>query len=553
MIQQMLNSIMGIVDSIMVSSINGVSAVGNATQIENLMMTISFGAASGASIFIAQYFGSKDEVHQRKSFFVGIGFTLLIALGMLTLATFFPRELMGFFIDDVTVIEKAEAPGGKMREAMVGGRGIDIGPTVLTMKWVFEDLFARVGADFDAEVPCEGLSVLARHAWRDGSQFDLFVDEQASIEAVAAFSGAAEAARFAQFLSEARRIFETLRDSFLRAPAPSIARMLGAAGPLRLLGIDPFTTYWPALGRYFHDPRLRQLFARYATYCGSSPFEAPATLMLIAHVEKAGVWAPREGMAGLARAAARLAENKGVTLRFNEPVAEVCIAQGRAAGVVLASGERLPSDAVVVNADISALARGFFGRAASTAASRPRLRSQSAVTFAMSATASGFTLDRHNVFFSSDYKAEFDAVFSRGEVPAQPTTYVWAPPAPREGLRPLFCLVNAPAGAPVPAAADRVRETMLGHLRACGLTLDVASAQAMTPADFARDYPGTDGAIYGAPSHGWRATFERRGVRTRLPGLYLAGGSVHPGPGVPMAALSGMAAATCLMNDFGLT
>lgn len=107
MIQQMLNSIMGIVDSIMVSSINGVSAVGNATQIENLMMTISFGAASGASIFIAQYFGSKDEVHQRKSFFVGVGFTLLIALGMLTLATFFPRELMGFFIDDVTVIENS--------------------------------------------------------------------------------------------------------------------------------------------------------------------------------------------------------------------------------------------------------------------------------------------------------------------------------------------------------------------------------------------------------------------------------------------------------------
>jgi len=107
MIQQMLNSIMGIVDSIMVSSINGVSAVGNATQIENLMMTISFGAASAASIFIAQYFGSKDEVHQRKSFFVGIGFTLLIALGMLTLATFFPRELMGFFIDDVTVIENS--------------------------------------------------------------------------------------------------------------------------------------------------------------------------------------------------------------------------------------------------------------------------------------------------------------------------------------------------------------------------------------------------------------------------------------------------------------
>lgn len=107
MIQQMLNSIMGIVDSIMVSSVNGVSAVGNATQIENLMMTISFGAASGTSIFIAQYFGAKDQTHLRKSFMVGVSFTLLIAFGMLTLTAFFPSALMRFFIDDVEVIERS--------------------------------------------------------------------------------------------------------------------------------------------------------------------------------------------------------------------------------------------------------------------------------------------------------------------------------------------------------------------------------------------------------------------------------------------------------------
>lgn len=453
----------------------------------------------------------------------------------------------------VTVLERAARPGGKMREAIVGGRAIDVGPTVLTMKWVFDELFSCAGADFDTEVPGERLAVLARHAWRDGSRFDLFADDRTAIEAVAAFSGAPEAARFARFLSEARRIFETLRDSFLRAPAPSIARMLGAAGPLRLLGIDPFTTYWTALGRYFHDPRLRQLFARYATYCGSSPFKAPATLMLIAHVEKAGVWAPREGMAGLARAAARLAENRGVAFRFNETVAEIVIENGRAAGVTTATGEHLSADAVVLNGDASALGDGLFGSAASVAGPSHRQRSQSAVTFAMSATASGFALDRHNVFFSGDYKAEFDAVFERREVPAQPTTYVWAPPSPCDGPRALFCLVNAPAGGPAFNTPDNVREAMLAHLRACGLTLDAASVQAMTPADFARDYPGTDGSIYGAPSHGWRAAFERPGVKTRVPGLYLAGGSVHPGPGAPMAALSGMAAATCLMNDFGLT
>jgi 1-hydroxycarotenoid 3,4-desaturase len=455
----------------------------------------------------------------------------------------------------VTVIERRSSPGGKMREAVVAGRAIDIGPTVLTMKWVFDELFARAGADFDTEVPTERLSILARHGWRDGSRFDLFADDQASVGAVAAFSGTEEAARFSQFLNDARRIFETLRDSFLKAAAPDMARMMRAAGPFKLLKIDPFTTYWTALGRYFKDPRLRQLFARYATYCGSSPFEAPATLMLIAHVEKAGVWAPRDGMAGLARATARLAASRGAVFRYTESVNEICVEQGRVTGVITGKGERLVADAVVVNGDVAALGEGLFGAAAAAAAPPRRRRSQSALTFTFSAEPSGFPLDRHNVFFSNGYKAEFDAVFDRKEIPAEPTTYIWAPPAADAGLRPLFCLINAPAVArPLNAVTiDMAREHMIALLRACGLSLEISSAQMMAPADFARDYPGTDGAIYGAPSHGWRATFERPGVRTRVPGLYLAGGSVHPGPGVPMAALSGMAAATCLMSDFGLT
>ncbi len=456
----------------------------------------------------------------------------------------------------VTVLERAASPGGKMRQATIGGRMIDIGPTVLTMKWVFEALFARAGADFDAESPCDRLAILARHGWRDGTRFDLLADDRASIEAVAAFSNREEAIRYSQFLSDARRIFETLRDSFLRAPAPSMGGMLRAAGPFRLLAIDPFRTYWAALGRYFHDPRLRQLFARYATYCGSSPFKAPATLMLIAHVEKDGVWAPRDGMAGVARTVARLATARGAEFRYKATAAEICVDGGRVTGVLLANGERLAADAVILNADVSALRAGHFGPSAATSISHgPQQRSQSAITFALSATPSGFPLDRHNVFFSDDYKAEFDSVFDMAEAPRQPTTYVWAPAPETPGPQPLFCLVNAPAGLRdlSPEATDAVRSAMLAQLDACGLSLDVASSIAMTPADFARDYPGTEGALYGAPSHGWRATFERPGVRTKIPGLYLAGGSVHPGPGVPMAALSGMAAATCLMNEFGLT
>lgn len=460
---------------------------------------------------------------------------------------------------EVTVVERAGGPGGKMRDIDIDGARIDVGPTVLTMKWVFDELFARAGANFDAEVPAERLNCLARHGWGDGSRFDLLADDRAATDAVGAFAGAEDARGFTRFLGDARRIYEMLRNSFLRAPAPDMVRMVAAAGPLKLLKIDPFSSYWSALQRYFRDPRLVQLFARYATYCGSSPFKAPATLMLIAAVEKAGVWAPRDGMAGLARAVARLAERNGAVFRYHEEAAEILTGNSQVAGVRLAGGARLVADAVIVNADASALAVGLLGPGVAGAGPRPGARSLSAVTFAFSATAAGFPLDRHNVFFSRDYKAEFDAIFDRGSAPAEPTTYVWAPAA--DGIsterRPLFCLVNAPAvGGRFPETeAERMRERMFAQLSACGLRLDAAAAAARvtTPAGFAEDYPGTDGAIYGAPSHGWRATFERPGVRTRIPGLYLAGGSVHPGPGVPMAALSGMAAATCLMNDFGLT
>lgn len=455
---------------------------------------------------------------------------------------------------EVTVLERAAHPGGKMRDIEIGGATIDIGPTVLTMKWVFDELFARAGADFDAEVSLQRLDCLARHGWRDGSRFDLLADDGAAADAVGVFAGAEDRRGFVRFLADSRRIYDMLRDSFLRAPAPDMLRMMASAGPLKLLKIDPFSTYWSALQRYFRDPRLVQLFGRYATYCGSSPFRAPATLMLIAAVEKAGVWAPADGMAGLARAAARLAAKNGVTFRYQEEAAQILSENAQVSALRLASGERIAADAVILNADARAIAAGLFGGAASKVVRAPRARSQSAVTFTLSARASGFPLDRHNVFFSRDYRAEFDAVFERREVPAEPTTYVWAPGA-AAGPQPLFCLVNAPAtGARFPEGeAARIRGRMLDHLSGCGLTLDVASGTEMTPAGFAQDYPGTDGALYGAPAHGWRATFERPGVRTKVRGLYLAGGSAHPGPGAPMAALSGLAAATCLMNDFALT
>ena len=179
---------------------------------------------------------------------------------------------------DVTVVERAERAGGKMREVEVGGSAVDCGPTVLTMRWVFDAIFEAAGSTLESEVGLTPLDILARHAWSGSERLDLFADAARSEAAIGDFAGAKEAAGFRAFSAESRRIYETLKDTFLAAQTTGPIGLGGRIGLGRtadLTALRPFETMWRALGDHFADPRLRQLFGRYATYCGSSPFAAP--------------------------------------------------------------------------------------------------------------------------------------------------------------------------------------------------------------------------------------------------------------------------------------
>ena len=461
---------------------------------------------------------------------------------------------------NVTLLEAGDGPGGKMRAVPVDGASIDAGPTVFTMRWVFDELLAEVGSSLDSLVSLSPLSVLARHAWRSHDQrLDLHADVQRSADAIAQFSSPAEARRFVSFCDEARRVYLRLEGPHIRSSRPSLTQMVADLGPrglTALAGLGPFATLWQTLGRHFHDARLRQLFARYATYCGASPWAAPATLMLVAHVEMDGVWSIDGGMATLAQRLADLAAARGVRLRYASAAERIVTAQGRVSGVQLRSGECLGADAVVFNGDSNALALGLLGDEITGAAHRPlnhEERSLSAVTWAIHARSEGFPLARHNVFFDDDYASEFEDVFKHRRLPRQGTVYVCAQdrladdgPVPA-GKERLLALVNAPPDGDRStfdaSEIDPCEHRSLALLQHCGLRLDVTSrAQVLrrTPADFNRLYPGSGGALYGPASNGWMALFKRPGAATALPGLYLAGGSAHPGPGVPMAAMSGL-------------
>ena len=464
---------------------------------------------------------------------------------------------------DVTVLESAAYPGGKMRHVQAGGAGIDGGPTVFTMRWIFQSLFEDAGARLEDHLELHTADLLARHAWRAGGQLDLFADIDRSTDSIAAFAGPKDAQGYRDFCARSAGMYQTLVGTFIGAEKPSVldlTRRVGLTRLDKLLAISPLNTLWPALAQHFTDPRLRQLFGRYATYVGSSPLLAPATMMLVAHVEQDGVWLVKGGMVKVAEALHKLGEAQGARYRFGAKVSEIKTTRGRVSSVVLACGEHIEADAIVYNGDVSALEARLLGQDAARAASAvpPHERSLSAITWCLNAKTSGFPLAHHNVFFTEDYPAEFDAVFAKRDIVDAPTVYICAqdrggdvPPASGEPER-LLVLINAPAdGDSRVFNAEDYADRTFGLLNRCGLTIERTAENSVptTPTGFNELFPATGGALYGRANHGPFASFKRPGAASALPGLYLAGGSVHPGPGVPMAAMSGRLAAARLLDD----
>ncbi len=445
----------------------------------------------------------------------------------------------------VTVLEAQSGAGGKLLPLTVGDAQFDSGPTVLTMRWVFEDLFERAGDRLDSNLTLLPLETLARHYWSGGQSLDIFANPQQTFDAIGRFAGRTEAEGYREFAAASKRIHQSLLKPFLKSQRPTPWGLAAAMPLLDVLVINPFETYWHALQRYFKDPRLLQLFGRYATYCGSSPFKAPATLMLVADVEASGVWRVKGGMAALALAMENRAKKSGVAFHFNCKVQRIETTGDKVSAVIDANGTRHVCTSVIVNADSAAVAAGLFGNRVTQAGAMPNAdaNSLSAITWCAVTKEEGVPLEHHTVFFSDDYKTEFSDL---AHGPARdPTVYVCDQAQGRKLL-----LINAPANGQDPL--QNIENVVFKRLSASGLVLNPMNISRRSVKDFAALYPGSSGALYGRASHGWLSTFQRPKARTKIPGLYLAGGSTHPGPGVPMAALAGMRAAEALLEDRAL-
>ena len=462
----------------------------------------------------------------------------------------------------VLLLEKNERVGGKLNIVSECGYTFDTGPSLLTMPWVLRELFATAGAHLEDSLELIPVEPTCRYTWPDGMRFDASQTLPLLLEQIGRLD-TRDVDGFLRFMAYTARIYNAVAEPFLLNPFDGLRDFATPALLRDSWKIDPLRTVDQAVRAFFHSPYLRQVFNRYATYNGSSPYRAPATFNLIAYVELAeGGWYLRGGMYTLARALVGLAQRLGVEIRTSSPVARIMVRDGAARGVVLAGGETIAASRVVVNADPRYTYEQLIPGESRIAARLARLEpSCSGFILLLGVDRIYPQLAHHNIFFAHDYPGEFAAIFDR-KVPApDPTVYVCttavtdpqhAPP----GHSNLFVLVNAPA---LSARTNWEREAAgyrdtvvrkLERMGLAGLEQHITYERIITPDDLQTRYNAIGGAIYGLASNHPFTAFLRPPLRARtLRQLYFVGGGTHPGGGIPLVLLSGRAVAQRVLAD----
>ena len=462
----------------------------------------------------------------------------------------------------VVMLEQNAAVGGKMSEIVQDGFRWDTGPSVITMRHVFEELFAAAGRRLDDYLTLRPVDPLTRYFFPDGARIDATRDLARMAEQIAAIDER-DVEGYLDFLEYAARLHRITGPVFIYNQPPTPRSFLGVA-PADMVRVDPWLTMDQAIRRRVRSPQMRQLLGRFATYVGASPYQAPATLSVIAHVElTGGVWYPADGIYQIAAAMERLAHELGVEIRTHTPVAEIGVERGRATAVMTTAGERIDAAAVIANVDVTTVYERLLPRTigASRRADLRRLETScSGFVMLLGIEGEHHQLAHHNILFTRDYRAEFDAIFRRGLPPDAPTVYVAitsksdASHAP-SGHENWFVLVNAPALGPAfdwTTQGDGYRDKVLEMLARFGLDVRarIRSQVILTPQEIQQMTGAWRGALYGISSNQALNAFRRPHNRCAdVRGLYFAGGTTHPGGGVPMVTLSGKVAAELVLAD----
>jgi phytoene desaturase len=483
----------------------------------------------------------------------------------------------------VTLLEKNARVGGKLNLWEIphpnrpGNRPFrfDTGPSLLTLPFVFEQLFTAAGEKMADHLDLIRLDPISQFRWEDGFQFQLRSSET---ETAAELNRVApdQTAGWRAVAERGRDIWNRTADLFLYH-SPEQALRGDGFNPRKALSmltiplqIGMFSRFSKLIDRHLTSPRLREVLYQYATYSGASPFKAPATLAVIPYAEQHfGGWYPRGGMYRIAESLEAVARKLGVVLRTDAAVSSVMIDDATASGVLLADGQTLSADAVIANSDVVYTYRNLI-----QAKSRRRYPDRkldriepggSGMVLLLGVDGRYPQLAHHTKFMPGDYKSDLSAMFETHTVPTDPCIYVCASTrtdstqAP-DGCENLFILASAPAidgkldwSVEGPRYRNQLIHTLEHRWGLTDLSKRIVVERHFSPADLQSTYNANAGSIYGIGSNSRRSAFLRPPNRDReIRGMYFAGGATHPGGGLPLVALSGKIVSELVLEDFGI-
>ncbi|MSO26886.1 MAG: phytoene desaturase [Candidatus Nanopelagicales bacterium] len=462
--------------------------------------------------------------------------------------------------NSVTVLEQADHFGGKLAAYRRDGFVFDTGPSLFTLPAVYRDLFLKTGGPLEEAIDLQPLDPAFRYQFSDGATVIMpGVGTGQCADALASGLGGRAADEWRTLIKRGGAMWQITREPFLQSPLTGWRNVLSLArNPSDVHTVAPFTTLRSLGEKTFSDKRLVTLLDRYATYSGSDPRKAPAVLATVPYIEQTfGAWHIGGGLSSLADALVKRCLDLGVELHSNTDVTSITTSGNQVSGVRTVDGEAFAANILVANADAGQVYGSLLDSQAAREANKGIKKSTPSLAgFVLLLAVSGRTpgLQHHNVWFTENYDAEFDAIFGRRIAPVEdPTIYVCAPEdrlmRPDTDHESWFVLVNAPRHGDgtngtinwdEPGLAEHYADHVLAVLARRGMDVRtrVLWREIRTPADLERDVRAPGGAIYGTSSNGARAAFARPANKSPVGGLYLVGGSSHPGGGLPLVGMS---------------
>ena len=475
---------------------------------------------------------------------------LIIGAGIAGIATAIRLAVKGYRVE---VFEANSYPGGKMSEFEHSGFRFDAGPSLFTMPQYVDELFALAGKNPADFFRYQQLDVVCQYFYEDGTQLTAYADaDKFAAEAYQKTGEPEESVK--RYLKNSSTIYDITNQVFLEKSLHKFSTYLNfktVRSIFRFPQIDAFRSMHRANEGFFKDSRMVQFYDRYATYNGSNPYAAPATLNVIPHLEQHyGAYFPEGGMYSIVTAMVKLAESLDVQFHYNSPVEEI-ILDGREAKAIRVKAEVIPADIIVSNMDVWFTYHRLLKQ-------YPKLfpkkilsqeRSSSALIFYWGINKQFPKLDLHNIFFSADYKAEFDHIWQYNDIYHDPTIYLnisskYKPDDAPEGCENWFTMINVPANTgqdwdSLVATARLNIQKKLSRLLGEDIASLIVCESILDPRSIESRTSSYQGSLYGTSSNSQFAAFLRHANQSsKIKNLYFCGGSVHPGGGIPLCLLS---------------